>query len=246
MGESGTSASKLKELQDRFAKLRVNIHNLLCEFIYWNDVMRYPDLPEDSERPGRLASVQRNIHNENQVRYLSIAKEDSIILNVWALLYDRGEYSEPTLSRLGLDLSDPRYFPDRQGSQSLPSCIRYLSGDSFTKRFTLHRNEFIAHISSSQASSHNIVDDKDIYRVVPKTIYLAELLNGDLANYSLYFDNQFKGIARDVARFFSHSEPDALLAELFAKRALPTDEFEAAVTAFLDAYVAREKAERAH
>jgi hypothetical protein len=78
-----------------------------------------------------------------------------------------------------------------------------------------------------------------------KTIHLVELLNDELGTCPLYLENQFKGMARDVARLFSHSGPDPLLAELFAKRSLPTDEYELAVAAFLDAYVAREKAARA-
>ena len=80
--------------------------------------------------------------------------------------------------------------------------------------------------------------------MVPKTIHLVELLKDELGGHPLQFGNQFTGIASEVAGFFSHSEPDRLLDELFAKRSLPTREFEAAVDEFLDAFVQREKAAR--
>lgn len=107
MSESKSEDPKMKEIKDRFGGLQARIHNLLVEFIYWNDVFRYPDLPEDSERPGRLAAAQRNFCNEQQIRYLGIAKEDSIILNLWALLYDVGEHSEQNILRLGERLNNP-------------------------------------------------------------------------------------------------------------------------------------------
>ena len=62
----------LSEIEARFMQLQVNIFTLLSEFVYWNDVMRYPDLPADSERPGRRADFERNRINESQIRYLAI------------------------------------------------------------------------------------------------------------------------------------------------------------------------------
>jgi hypothetical protein len=106
------------------------------------------------------------------------------------------------------------------------------------------RNKFIAHISSVQPSAENIVDYSDIYRVVPKTIHLVELLNSELGGHPLYFDNQFIGIASEVAGFFSHNQPDALLAELFKNRSLSSDEFETAVGRLLKLYVERERGGR--
>jgi hypothetical protein len=76
---ASTKGPTLEEIKARFAELQVNIYRLLCEFVCWNDVMRYPDLPTDSERPGRRAAAERNAINERQIRYLASAKEDSII-----------------------------------------------------------------------------------------------------------------------------------------------------------------------
>ena len=80
--------------------------------------------------------------------------------------------------------------------------------------------------------------------MVPKTIQLVELLNGELTGHPLYFDNKFNVTALEVAGFFSHSEPDRLLAELFANRSLSAEEFEAAVSRFLDAFAQRERGAR--
>ena len=244
MNEPHQKDPKLGKIKARFAELQASIWHLLSEFIYWNDVMRYPDTPTDSERLGRAAAFERNIINENQVRYLAIAKEDSIILNLWALLYDDGQDSEPNLHRLAKDLNDPRHFPDRKPSRSLTDCCRYLNRDGFRNRFDLHRNQFIAHLSSVRPCADNVVDYSHIYRVVPKVICLVESLHKELESHPSYFDNQFSTTASRVARFFSHSEPDRLLGELFANRSLPTSEFEEAIEKFLELYVQREKGAR--
>ena len=244
MNESQPKGPTLAEIESRLMELQVNIHRLMCEFIYWNDLMRYPDLPRDSERPGRRAAFERNQTNECQIRYLASAKEDSIILNLWALLYDDGQDSQSNLQRLCKDLNDPRYFPGRQSSKSLADCCRYLNRDGIRNRFDLHRNNFIAHISSALPSAENIVDYSHIYRVVPKTIQLVELLNGELSGHPLYFDNKFNVTALEATGFFSHSEPDRLLGDLFANRSLSAEEFEAEVSGFLDAFVQREKGAR--
>jgi hypothetical protein len=80
--------------------------------------------------------------------------------------------------------------------------------------------------------------------LVPKTIHLIELLHSELAGYPSHFTNQFKGIAQEVARRFSHSEPDQLLADLFESRSLPADQYDAAADWFFFRYGQREKAAR--
>jgi len=147
-----------------------------------------------------------------------LTKEKAIILELWALLYDEGEYSDPNLQHPIKKLNDPREFPDRPKSQALIECCRYVNGDDLRKRFDLHRNNFIAHIASLEpavANTIKIVEYGYIHRLVPKTIHLVELLHAELADYPSHFTNQFRGIAQAVARRFSHSEPDPLLAELF-------------------------------
>jgi hypothetical protein len=69
MNEPQPKGPTLEEIKARFAELQVNIYRLLSEFVYWNDLMRYPDLPRDSERPGRRAAADRNAINESQIRY---------------------------------------------------------------------------------------------------------------------------------------------------------------------------------
>jgi hypothetical protein len=45
MNESQPKGPTLAEIESRLAELQVNIHRLMCEFIYWNDLMRYSDHP---------------------------------------------------------------------------------------------------------------------------------------------------------------------------------------------------------
>jgi hypothetical protein len=242
MTVSEAKPSERDQSKERFREVQVNVLSLLCEFVYWNDVMRYPDLPRNSERPGRRAAAERNRINRDQMRFFADSKEDSIVLNVWKLLYDDGQDSPPNLQVLARGLNNPRKFPDRQPSKTLTDCCRYLNRDSFRKRFDLHRNNFIAHLSSVQPSTENVVDYDYIYRVVPKTIYLVELLHEKLEDYPSHFGNQFTVTALEAAPYFSHSKPDQLLAELFASRSLPRGEFEMAVKRFLEASIERQKA----
>jgi hypothetical protein len=114
----------------------------------------------------------------------------------------------------------------------LTGCIEYLGNAELSKRFDLHRHNFIAHASSAQPSAKDIVDFSHIFRVVPKMIHLVELINDRLGRHPLHFSYPFKGIARELCAFFSQSQSDNLLAEVFANRSLPNEEFEAAVNTF--------------
>lgn len=247
MNESNADVPELAKIKARFSDLQANVYSLLSEFICWHDVLRYPDIPTDSEHPARLAAVLRNGTNEWQIRYLFSAKEKSIILDLWDLLYDEGEYSDPNLQHLVKKLNDPREFPNRKQSQALTECRRYVDSSDLRNRFDLHRNNFLAHIASLEpatANSIKIVEYGYIHRLVPKTIHLIELLHSELAGYPSHFTNQFKGIAQEVARRFSHSEPDQLLADLFESRSLPADQYDAAADWFFFRYGQREKAAR--
>jgi hypothetical protein len=70
----------------------------------------------------------------------------------------------------------------------------------------------------------------------------VELLHAELEEYPSHFDNQLTVIALEAAPFFSHSQPDPLLAELFVDRSLPDSEFEMEVKGFLEAFVERQNA----
>jgi hypothetical protein len=67
---------------------------------------------------------------------------------------------------------------------------------------------------------------------VPKTIYFVELLLAELLSPPSNFDIQFTELSKEVARYFSHSKPDELLADLFSKRSLPAAEFNAGADQF--------------
>jgi hypothetical protein len=236
------AAQPLKKIKTCFREFQVNVYSLLEEFILWNDVARYPDLPVDVPGPSRAEALKRNSANEFQIRYLSSAKEKSIILDLWALLYDDAKKSPPNLINLCDQLNNPKVFPHRPKSEALSDCVWYLKRKGFSDRFTSHRHQFIAHIASIQPTPDNIVEHDYIYRLVPKTIRLVELLHEELEAFPTYFDNQFATIADGIAHYFSHSEPDPLLAELFAKRSLPAVDFFKESNKFLKSIGEREKA----
>jgi len=228
-------------VKERFGWLQPTIYALLHDFILWNDLGRYPDLPADLPGISNREKFRRNQINEFQLRNLAYSKEVSLILHLWILLYDKGEKSDFNLQDLGKQLNDPRIFPKRTQSKITIECLKFVRRNEFEKRFNTHRNKFLAHLASLQATPQDIVKHDYIYRLVPKTIYLAELLQGELLSPPAYFDNQFTVFSREVAPHFSHSKPDELLVDLFSKRSLPTSEFEVEADQFLKNFHQREK-----
>ena len=211
------------------------VYALWTDFILWNDLGRYPDLPVDLPGPSRREKWQRCQTNEFQIRHLAYSKEAALILHLWILLYDKTTSRNLNLQQIGEQcvLSTP--------SPNITDCLGFLSQAEFSNRFIRHRHNFLAHLASIQATRQDIVEHDYIYRLVPKTIYLVELLQAELLNQPTYFNNQFTSFSREVARYFSHSKPDELLADLFSKRSLPTPDFNAEADQFLKNLHQREK-----
>lgn len=244
MGESPES-TPLDKIKERFGWLQPTIYALLHDFILWNNLGRYPDLPADLPGISNREKFRRNQINEIQIRHLAYSKEAGLILNLWILLYDKGEKSDSNLQDLGKQLNDPRIFPERTQSKTTIECLKFVRHNEFEKRFNTHRNNFLAHLASlqgsKQVSQQDIVEHNYIYRLVPKTIFLVELLHAQLLNYPTHFDNQFTVFSREVCGYFHHSEPDQLLADLFSKRSLPTSEFKVEADQFLENFQQRER-----
>jgi hypothetical protein len=233
-----------QQIRERFGYLLAVVHAVLMDFILLNDISRYPDLPADTPGPNRSAAVKRNQINEFQLRHLYVPAEKAIILGLFVLLYEKGS-DFPTLRTLSNRLFDPKIFtlsPDSK--KRLLDAREFFSDEKLYDRFKDNRNNFVAHVASIEATADNQVEYDHIYRLVPKAVYLAELLGQELKLPSRCYDNQFDHRTRELAQFFSHSQPDDLLADLFHNRSLPTAEFNAKVDEFLQELALRERAAR--
>jgi hypothetical protein len=224
-------------VKERFGLLQPTVYAVLCDFVRWNDICRYPDLPVDLPGPSKREKFQRNQINEFQIRHLAYSKEVALILDLWILLYE-ARRQNPNLLKLG------EQCVLRKPSPEISDCLEFLSRDEFSSRFIRHRHNFIAHLASIQATRQDLVEQQQIYFLVPKTIDLVELLHGQLFDYPTYFDNQFTVFSEEVAGYFHHSKPDDLLADLFSKRALPATAFDFEADTFIKNLHQREKEAR--
>jgi hypothetical protein len=92
----------------------------------------------------KFVAILRNRTNGWQIRYISSAKEKSIILDLWALLYDEGGYSALNLQHLARKLNDPRIFPNQPRYEDLAECCRYVNRTDLSDRFVNHRAANVA------------------------------------------------------------------------------------------------------
>jgi hypothetical protein len=137
-----------KQIRERLGYLLVEVHTLLMDFIMWNDISRYPDLPVDTPGPSRAPEIRRNEINEFQLRHLYIPAEKAIILGLFVLLYEKGRDC-PSLRTISNRLLDPKVF-----SLSPDSKTKFLDAMDFFKdeklydRFKENRDNFVAHVAS--------------------------------------------------------------------------------------------------
>ena len=68
-----------------------------------------------------------------------------------------------------------------------------------------------------------------------------ELLHRELERYPSSCDIQFTILAGELASYFSHIQPDPLLAELFAKGSLPAADYDFEANKFLRSFDERER-----
>jgi len=148
---------ELAKIKARFSDLQANVYSLLSEFICWHDVLALSGYSYGfgaSWAPGRRLAER----NQRVANTISVFREGKIIiLDLWALLYDEGEYSDPNLQHLVKKLNDPREFPNRKQSQALTECRRYVDSSDLRNRFDLHRNNFLAHIASLEPAMANSI-----------------------------------------------------------------------------------------
>ena len=238
-------SEEAKTILDRFEHLQVTIFSMMVDFIVWNDLGRYPDIPKDEDRPATSARFERKHLNEFQIRYLYSPFEKSLVLGLSALLFDQSR-GLTTLRDLSQKVLEGKHFEISEDSKlKLEETVDLLGDESAKTRFWKNRSEFIAHVSSIEASPENVVEAKQIYRLVPKTIFLEELLSEVIfPKLSMHYDNQFTSVARDIAPRLYHSRPDEYLAELFSKRSLPAGRFSQDFGDIIEKLFLRERAAR--
>jgi hypothetical protein len=167
-----------------------------------------------------------------------------MILGLFVLLYEKGR-DFPNLRALANRMLDPKvHNASSDSKKKLQDTAEFFKDERLYERFRDNRNNFVAHVASIQATADSVVEHDHIYRLVPKAVYLDELMAAELKEPSHYYDNQFKVHASELALYFSHSEPDDLLADLFHNRSLPTAEFNAKVDEFLQELSQRERSAR--
>jgi hypothetical protein len=141
-------------------------------------------------------------------------------------------------------LNPNRFSLSQDARNALRDTQDFFSSQQVDELFQNSRKSFIAHVLSVDHSAENFVEDELLYRLIPKAIYLAELLHFQLLGFETHFDTQFKTLSKDIAPFFYHTEPDELLDRLFSKRTLPAAEYKNAVEEFLFAVGERERVMR--
>jgi hypothetical protein len=225
------------QLIDRVRQLQPTAYWLMHELIVWNDTRRYPDIPVDNTRSDRQ---RRNYLNEFQIKHISVPFERSILLHLWALLFDKGPDVQTLRAVAGKILNPKKFTLSKAVRGALEDTLDFFKDESVYEIFQKNRKSFIAHVQSIGPSEDNLINDHLLYRLAPKAIYLAELLHFELEGFRDHRNNQFKAVSEETAPFFHHSAPDDLLARLFSQRSLIATEFDGAAKDFFDALGKRE------
>jgi hypothetical protein len=125
--------------------------------------------------------------------------------------------------------------------EHLNDCLSFLENKQSAKEFERYRHKRLAHLGTYEETKDVRLNSDLIYRLVPKTSYLFELLHEELEQIPSYTDNQWSTTGLMVAHFFSHSGKDELLFKLFRSRVLPSEEYRKAVRSFISKRDRRER-----
>jgi hypothetical protein len=204
----------------------------------WNDIHRYPDLPMGNSNVDR---ERRNRQNEFQISHVCGPFQRSIVLHLWALVFEKGTDAE-TLRVIANRILNPNKFTLSEDiRKALRDTQDFFSSQKVDELFQNNRKSFIAHVLSVDHSAENFVEDELLYRLIPKAIYLMELLHFQLLGFECDFDTHFKTLSKNVAPFFHHTGSDEYLDRLFSKRTLPTTDYKQAAEEFFFAVRERER-----
>jgi len=237
----GQSLLERARIKERLRDFTLTHFALWRGLVVWNDVRRYPDLPLDSKEKPLYPPNQRNITNEFQIRYLSSAHEAYLVLALWNLLYDESKDTKGHLRKLAERLLDCGVKSKCFRMEHLNDCLSFLENKQSAKAFERYRHKRLAHLGTYEETKDVRLNSDLIYRLVPKTSYLFELLHEELEQIPSYTDNQWSTTGLMVAHFFSHSGKDELLFKLFRSRVVPSEEYRKAVRSFISKRDRRER-----
>lgn len=228
----------------RLNDLTLTHHVLWSGTIVWNDIRRYPDLPPDSKEKPLYSPYKRTTTNEFQIRFLSSAHEAYLALAIWNLLYDESRGTKGHLRKLAERLLACGVRNKDFPIDNLKDCLSFLGNKRSAKAFERYRHERLAHLGTYDETKDVHLKSDLIYRLVPKTSYLFEILNEELARLPEYAENKWSATGLRTAYFFSHSGKDELLFKLFQSRILPSEEYRKAVRSFISKRNRRERKAR--
>jgi hypothetical protein len=236
--ENFIKAFSRESIRERVQYLHPTAYWLLHEFIVWNDICRYPDLPSGNSN---VASESQNRINEHQIRHFYGPLKRSIMLHLWALIFETHK-DAPPLRKIVVGILNPKNnFGISDGLKTkLIDTEDLFNGQGTKEILEKNRNKFIAHVESIAPSAKDQVEDQRLYRLFPKAIYLSELLHFELLGFSDHNDTKFKSLSEQVAPMLHHTRPDELLAQLFCKRSLPMVDYDNVVDEFFIAFRERE------
>ena len=233
--------SEREQIHKRLRDFYVTHHVLWSSTIVWNDIRRYPDLPPDSRERPLLPPYTRDTTNEFQIRYLSSAHEAYLALALWNLLYDESERTKGHLRKLAERLLRCRVHSKDFSAAILTDCLAFLRDRRSAKAFERFRHNRLAHLGTYEETKGIDLNSDLIYRLVPKTSHLFEILHDELERIPLYTNNQWEGTSSETAKFFSQSRRGDLLFKLFKSRVLRSMEYRKAVRSFISRRNRRER-----
>lgn len=185
---------------------------------------------------------------KNAARHLLTPLYISCVLRVWILLFDDSgerisvsriaravrrekdkEFADLVCSKARIDLKTG---PFEKMLSELTDCTHSLK--EFETRFSADRHSFAAH-ALERTSKNDLVDLALLAKVVPKTIYLVELLVALFSLHPMHFDKILNTHCLTAATLFGLREVAEAPKRIFEKRRLPFAKFESAVAAILQA-----------
>jgi hypothetical protein len=111
---------------------------------------------------------------------LSSAHEAYLVLALWNLLYDESRVTKGHLRILAERLLDCGVKSKGFRMEDLNDCLSFLENKQSAKAFERYRHKRLAHLGMYEETKDVRLNSDLIYRLVPKTSYLFELLHEEL------------------------------------------------------------------
>jgi hypothetical protein len=227
---------------ERLGSLSPSAYALLSD---WGFLWTAEAVLDGPERP-----LPEGVYRKDAAGFLLTPLYTSCILKVWILLFDDsgGSISLMRIAKAVGNKKDEDFgtlvrskatenLKNRSFEEmlsELTDCTRSLK--EFANHFSADRNSFAAHVlESASKAKTDPVQLLTLAKVVPKTIYLVELIVPLFGLSPMYLDNILNMRCETAATLFGLREVPEAPKRIFENRGLPFAKFEAAVTAILQA-----------